>query len=348
MRRSDKGDPSPVVGPADVWWPKRFRLGQMLGAMRRRRRAPVAALRAEVAERRDRRSGRLPSATPRTRAVRSVVCFLAGPADRDALFDSIDSVVASDGDAAQVLVADDSSLVAREAVVREHYPAADVVRNSVSTGGPPHLWYLCRLGIERALERYDFEQWVKMDCDALVTGPDFSTKTLARLADAPQAGMAGCTGVRADGAPTDYRVHASILRREVRHDRTLAAAVEQATARGWKLGDNVHGGAFVVTRAACEALRREGWLQWRRPWYSLLNEDVALSLFVAACGFELQSVGGPDGIFCIANKSLILPKEEIADGPWVMTHSVRKGLEGEDEATLRAFFRERRSAWPSP
>ena len=336
-----------MVGPADVWWPKKFRLGQMLGAIRRRRRAPLAAVRAEVAERRDRRHGRLSSPAPRKRAVRSVACFLAGPADRDALFDSIDSLVASDGDAAQVLVADDSSLAAREAVVRERHPAADVIRNKLSTGGPPHLWYLCKLGIERALERYDFEQWVKMDCDALVTGPEFSARTIMRLADAPQAGMAGCTGIRADGAPTDYRVHANILRRDVEHDRTLAAAVERATARGWKLGDNVHGGAFVVTRAACEALRREGWLEWRRPWYSLLNEDVALSLFVAACGFELQSIGGPDGIFCIANKSLILPKEDIADGPWVMAHSVRKGLEGEDEQTLRAYFRDRRSAWPT-
>ena len=141
----------------------------------------TAPLRAGVSERRDRRSGRLPSPTPLSEPSARVVCCLAGPADRDALFDSIDSLVASDGEAAQVLVADDSSLVAREAVVRERYPAADVVRNKLSTGGPPHLWYLCRLGIERALEHYDFEQWVKMDCDALVTGRNFSATTLARL-----------------------------------------------------------------------------------------------------------------------------------------------------------------------
>jgi hypothetical protein len=257
-------------------------------------------------------------------------------------------VIRSDGDAAQVLVADDSSIAAREAVVRERYPTVDVVRNPLSTGGPPHLWYLCKLGIERALERYDFEQWVKMDCDALVTGPAFSEATLARLADAPQTGIAGCVDVRCDGAPTDYRYHAEILRRDIRHDRTLAAAVERAVARGWDVGNTVHGGVFTITRDACEALKREGWLDWRRPWYSLLNEDIALSLFVTACGFDMLSIGGPGGIFCTANKSLILPKEEIADGGWVAAHSVRQGLDGEDETALRAFFRERRQRWSTP
>lgn len=294
------------------------------------------------------RKGRIPPPPRRRSEVRSVACFLAGPADRDALFDSIDALVRSDGDAAQVIVADDSSLVAREAVVRERHPSVDVVRNRLSTGGPPHLWYLCRLGIERALERYDFEQWVKMDCDALVTGPSFSNTTLARLRDAPEAGIAGCVDVRCDGAPTDFRYHADVIRSDIRRDRTLASAVERATANGWEVGNNVHGGVFTITRDACEALKREGWLDWRRPWYSLLNEDVALSLFVAACGFDMLSIGGPDGIFCTANKSLILSKEEIADGPWVAAHSVRQGLHGEDEAALRAFFRERREAWPSP
>jgi hypothetical protein len=334
--------------PPGLWWPKRFLLGRMLAATRRRRRAPLAAVRAEAVEHLDRRRGRIPPAPRRRREVRSVVCILAGPNDRSAVFDSTEALLASDGDAAQVVVADDSSVAVRESIVRERFPEADVLRNPRATGGPPHLWALCRLGIERALERFDFEQWVKADSDALVTGPGFSARTLERLADAPEAGIAGCTGVRCDGVPTDYRYHAEVLARELPRDRTLRAAVERATARGWRLGECVHGGAFTVRRAACEAVAAQGWLAWRRPWHSLVNEDIALSLFVKAAGFELLSIGDPSGIFAVANKDLRLPKEEIAAGPWVIAHSVKLGYDGEDEAVLRTYFGKQRQSWPSP
>jgi hypothetical protein len=302
-------------------------------------------VRARAAERGDRRLGRIPPPSPRRRDVRTVFCFLVGPGDRDALFDSIDAVVASDGDASQVVVLDDSSVVARESVVRERFPEAVVLRNDRPTGGPPHLWALCRLGLEHALRNYDFEQWVKSDSDALVTGPGFSQETLARFADARDAGIAGCTGVRCDGVPTDYEYHAEVIVREMRRDRTLAAAVERASSRGWQLGECVHGGAFTMTRSACEAVEREGYLGWRRSWYSLMNEDIALSLFVRAAGFELLSIGAPGEIFAVANKDLRLPKEQIADEQWVLAHSVRLGYEGESERELREFFRERRASW---
>lgn len=336
---------SPSDPPPGLWWPKRLRLGRVLGALRRRRRAPLAAARAELAERIDLRRGRIAPPRPRKRDVRSVVCFLAGPNDRDALFDSIEALRASDGDASQVIVIDDSSVVSRESVVRERFPDADVVRNRFSTGGPPHLWSLCQLGLEHALHRYDFEQWVKSDCDALVTGANFSGETLARFAAAPEAGIAGCTGIRCDGVPTDYVYHAEVLIREAPGDRTLAAAIERASARGWQLGECVHGGAFTITRTACETIDRDGWLRWRRPWHSLVNEDVALSLFVRASGFELLSIGGPGEIFAVANKDLRLTKEEIAKGQWVLAHSVRLGLDGETEHELREFFRADRETW---
>lgn len=319
----------------------------MLAALKRRRRAPLAAIRGERAERRDRREGRIPPPQPRRKDVRSVVCFLCGPGDLGGLLDSIEALRASDGDATQVLVVDDTSVTAREALVRERFPEVEVLRNRLRTGGPPHLWPLCQLGLHHALRYYSFEQWVKMDADALVTATGFSEQTLARLAAAPAAGMAGNTGTRCDGAPADYRYHAGVLRAEAHRSRTLTAAVERARAAGWELGENVHGGVFCVTRAACEAISRAGWLAWREPWHSLVSEDLAFSLFVRAEGFELLSIGDPNGIFAIANKHLPLPKEEIAGGPWVATHSVRVGLDGESESDLRAFFRAHRSAWPS-
>jgi hypothetical protein len=326
---------------------KRTGVGRRLAALRRRRRAPQAAWRALQAERSDERRGRpAPPPPPPPRTVRSVVCFLAGPGQLEPLSDSIESVLASDGDATQVIVVDDATADVREADVRERFPAVDVVRNRVATGGPPNLWPTTCIGIRRALERYDFEQWVKMDTDALITAPSLSEAMLGRIG--PGVGMAGCHGVRADGAIETYAWHASVLAREEPRDPVLRDAARRARANGWRDGEQVHGGVFTVTRAACDAIAAEGWLEWKRPWHSLTSEDFTLALFCRALGFKLQSIGGPDGIIATANKHTPLPKEEVADGPWVAAHSVRHGVGGEDEAQMRAFFRERRSQWPAP
>jgi hypothetical protein len=326
---------------------KRFLVGRMLAAVRRHRWALVYALRARRFERADRLQGRIPPPTPRRRDVRSVVWFAAGPGRRDALLDSIESVIASDGDDSQILVIDDCSGDAREAVVRERFPEVDFRRMRVPTGGPPNMWRLCQAAFEHAMANYNFELWVKIDTDALATGPAMSAVTASRLADVPGAGLAGSFRLRADGAPEDHGYHAEVLLRETKRDGVLAAAANRARAAGWLAGDIVQGGVCAVTRTACEAMAREGWMQWRKPWHQVTSEDLAMSLFVRASGLELVSIGGPDGIYAVANKHLPLPKEEIADGPWVAAHSVRAGLNQEDEATLRSFFRARRAEWAS-
>jgi hypothetical protein len=324
---------------------KHFLLGRMLAAARRRRWGPLRAARAARVERRDHKRGRIPPVSHRRRQVRSVVWFAAGPGTHDALLDSIDSVLASDGSDSQILVVDDCSIDAREAVIRERFPQVDFRRTRFPTGGPPNMWHLCQLALEHARENYDFEIWMKMDSDALATGPELSAVTASRLAEVPNAGFAGSLQVRADGVPEDSTYHANVIRREVTRDPVLAAAVQVARVQGWKVGEIVQGGVCVLTRAASDALAKERWLEWPRRWHQVTSEDLALSLFVRASGLELVSIGDPNGIFAIANKHLPLPKEEIAAGPWVAAHSVNWGFDGEDEKTLRAFFRAQRASW---
>jgi hypothetical protein len=349
-------DPEPRAGGTQTgitWLPrwraraKRFLVGRILAAAKRQRWGAVYALRAEWAERTDARRGRVPPPTPRRRNVRSVVWFAAGPGSRDALLDSIESVVASDGSDTQIVVVDDCSVQAREAVVRERFPQVDFCRTRFPTGGPPSMWRLCQLAFRHAMANYDFELWIKMDSDALATGPSLSSCTAGRIAGVPNAGFAGSLHIRADGVPEDRSYHAAVLAREARRDRVLAAALDRATSAGWVVGDVVQGGVCAVTRAACEAMARERWIEWSKRWHQITSEDLALSLFTRASGLELVSIGDPDGIYAVANKHLPLPKEQIAEGPWVAAHSVRAGTQGEDEATLRSFFRARRADWPA-
>lgn len=330
------------------WAAKRFPVGRMAAALRRQRRAPINALRARAAEAGDRRAGRLPHPLARRPGSRTVVMFPSGPGRWPQLADSIEAVQASDGDRSQILVVDDSTVDTRESVIRARFPEVDVIRKPYPTGGPPATWPVYRWGLLHALEHYDFEIFVKMDTDAVVTGPGFSDAVVARLAAAPKAGLAGCYRQRCDGAPEDTTYHAAVLEREVPHEPQLRSALELAEAHGWHRGAVVHGGVQCITRPALEALAGSGWLAWRRPWHSQTSDDCVISMFVTACGFELLSIGDPNGIFAVANKYLPLPKEEVADGPWVVTHSTKQGVRGEGEEELRSYFRARRARWTRP
>lgn len=336
-------EPAPTPVRASL---KRLLVGRMLAALWRKRRVPRQALRAATAERSDRRRGRIPPPVVRRKETLAVICIPSGPGDPARLMDTIDSVLASDGDSSQILVVDDCSVTAREAVVRERYPEVDFVRTPYPSGGLPNIWPPLRAGMEHALLHYRFSMFVKLDTDAIVTGAGFSERCVAALAAAPEAGIAGSFRVRADGRPEDHTYHASVIDREVRRDPHLARAVEQAEANGWRRGDAVQGGVSLYSRAACEALAREGWLDWRRPWHSNIAEDVAATVFVRACGLEALSVGAPDeGLLAVAVNGLPLPMEELSDGPWVAAHSTKVGLYGESEEQLRAFFRGRRLEW---
>ncbi|MDX6643208.1 MAG: hypothetical protein QOD76_1170 [Solirubrobacteraceae bacterium] len=327
---------------------KRFLLGRIAAAVWRRRRTPRLALRARRAERQDRRAGRIPPPPSPVRTVSSVVCFISGPGRPKWLEDSIESVLASEGDDAHVIVIDDCSVDARESVIRARFPQVEVLRRSFPTGGPPQTWAQLQLGLRHAMEHHDFERFVRLDTDALVVGPSLSARLGEALASAPEAGLAGSFRVRADGAPEERDYHIGVIERELRHDRTLADAVSRARANGWQDGDVVQGGAMCLTAAAARAMQRDGWLDWRQSWHSIVTDDLAMSMFVSASGMGLHSIGDPQGIFAVANKDLPLPKEQLAGDPWVIAHSTRAGRDGEDEATLRAFFREQRASWPKP
>jgi len=329
-------------------WAKRYLPGRMAAALWRRRRTPLLALAAERAERRDRRAGSIPPPLPRRREVLAVVCIPSGPGDPERILDTIDSIRASDGDTSQILVVDDCSVTAREAVIRQRFPEVEVVRTRMPSGGLPNIWPPLRTGIEHALAHYDFSLFVKFDTDAIATGPDFSTRSHDALAAAPEAGLAGSFRTRADGRPEDHVYHADVLERELPHDPCLALAARRAQAAGWRPGDTVQGGVTLFSRVACERLRDEGWLDWPRPWHSNIAEDFAVTIFVRACGLEALSVGDPEsGLLAVAAKGLPLPKQELAGGPWVAAHSTRVGLHGESESELRDYFRAQRAGWPN-
>ena len=171
-----------------------------------------------------------------------------------------------------------------------------------------------RRAISFALDNYDFELLVKLDTDAIITGPGFSSALAGRVAEAPGTGIAGSYRERADGKAEDHLYHAAVLARERRWDDRLDAAARRAEERGWRTGDAVQAGVLTLTRAACESMRDDGWLDWRPAWHSQMAEDLLLTLFTVAGGLDALSIGGPDGIIAVANKGL--PGTDPADHRW--------------------------------
>ncbi len=303
------------------------------------------ALRADLAERSDQRRLRIPAPALRRVDVRAVVCFVSGPGRFRRLVDSIESVLASDGDSVQIMVIDDCSIDAREAEIRALFPDVVVVRRRVPTGGPPMTWPQLRLGVCEALTHHRFDLWVKLDSDSLVVGPRFTEVLAERMAAVPHAGLGGSVGRRADGAAEDRAYHFTVLMREAGTDPILETALERARRHGWA-GEVVQGGGLCLTAEAARRLAANRWLDWRPRWYSQVSDDLALSIFVAAAGLQLASLGDPTGVVAVANNFLPLAKETLADKPWVLAHSLTTGRDGESEDELREFFAAARSGWP--
>lgn len=313
--------------------------GNALAALYRMRRLPSGAIAAARAARGDepiRREGGRPR-------YRGVYVIPAGPGDWEPLRDTLASVLAYEGDEAKVVVVDDATVDCRAAVVQAEFPQVDVLRRRVPSGGPPRNTPVVLAGLRHARARYDFEVAIKTDTDALVTAASPTAVAAEYFRKRPRVGLAGTYLTRADGLPEDYEFDAWVLRQTERWSPAARRMMARARAGGYR-GAKVHGGIYAVSRAAVEAMAASGDLSWREPFWTPLGEDFWLSMLVLANGFELGSLGGPGEAFAVASKYTPIAKELVLSEPRVAIHSVRRGADGEDEATMREFFRRAREA----
>jgi hypothetical protein len=306
--------------------------GKVAAALRRQR--PLRALASRTA----------PSPAPASRGrFRIVYLVLCGPGELEPLSDLIESIRAWEGDAAKVLVVEDATPDVRWPDVRARFADVDVVRSRRPTGGPPRLSPPIARGYAIALERYEFDVLCKLDTDALVTGPGLGDRAAERFAAEPQLGMLGTIGLRADGVPEDYSYDAWVLAHERRWSRTVRDRLMRAE-RGTYDGRKVHGGVYVLSRAALEAMAAAGDLRRDPPWWSQIGEDLWCSLAVCAAGYELGSWGAPGEPTASASKWLPVPLAEVRSRGLLAVHSVRRGAHGESEAQVRAALRAHRAS----
>lgn len=333
MRPSDV---SPVHGVGPISGLAKQTLGGKIAlAAWHQRRAPAVALRSAMLAARDRSRPDVPERPPRR--FRAVYVIPVGPGEWDALADTIASIRHHEGDDVKIVVADDGTHDARRAVVRERYPSVSVIRQRWPTCGPPRQSHmLCRI-FEWAVLNFDFDVLCKIDADALVTGPQLADRAAAAFAADPSLGLLGSHGIRADGVAEDYSYDAWVLAHERRWSVAVRGLHEAALAGGFD-GAKVHGGVYLMRRSALVDAQATGRLCWRPPWWTLLSEDIVLTLIICATGYRVGSWGAPGEPIASGQGFLPIAAQRVLDEGVLAVHSVRRGIGGETEAQLRAFF----------
>lgn len=308
--------------------------GRLVAVPWRWRDAPVQAVRAWRARRGEAADDL--TAPARRKRCRAAFVIMAGQGEGDGLEDVLASIVRWEGPDAGVVVLDDATTDCRTARIRAIVPGAVVLHHRWPCARPPYQYTSIARLLREARRHFDADVVIKVDTDALLTGPGLARAAIRVFAEHPQIGLLGTVQ-----QPAYDRW---LLARERRTSRAVRRLHDAALRHGYD-GRKAHGGVYVLSRAALERLAADGWLDWRPPVWTLLNEDACVGLATWACGL---SIGwpGPDDAAPIRSVSHEMPmdKEAVRPAGVLAVHSVRRGLAGENEAEVRHFFGAERRA----
>jgi hypothetical protein len=283
------------------------------------------------------------------------VVMPVGPGlDVDFTSDTLDSVRHWCSPDTAVVVVDDSGAEAAGARLLERHADLLVVRPPKSPSGVRGGLLLADgAGFRRALALRP-QVVLRLDSDAVVTGPAPEDDALAYFEAHPRVGLLGsyrisCTGVRRDFSWTARQLAAEALPagwRDPRRALTLTRLLRRARRHGYEPGEHALGAATFLRPSCLLAMDRRGWLTAESLRSSQLADDHLLGLLVRAAGFELADFAPDPHPVGVAWRGLPMAPEELLEHGKKVVHSV-KNHPGTPEAELRAFFAARRDAAPS-
>jgi hypothetical protein len=276
---------------------------------------------------------------------RGVYLVPAGPGAWHDLCDTIASIQTYEDDDVKIVVIDDWTLDVLASRVQARYPGIDVVRPNVPAIGGWRTFPAQADALGEIIARYRFEVLVKMDTDALITGPGLTARAAETFRERPRLGQLGAHQMLANGLPRDPFYERWVVTHSARWSRHVRRLVRAVEARGLDPLDSAQGGVYAVARRALDAAAERGLLRWRQPWWSLIAEDTATSLVIRAAGYDIGSWGGPGEPIATTSFSIPIALDRVLAEGKLGVHTVRAGLDGESEAEVRAFFRARREEY---
>jgi hypothetical protein len=254
-----------------------------------------------------------------------LVCVAVGPGEGLGILELLDAARCYLDGRYRVIVVDDTG-GARVWSQLKSYGEVDYLRNWRRRGFR-HLLQSNQRAYRHALDHYDFGAVLRVDTDALITGPGLSSDIIGYLESHRTVGMLGAVAATESGrAYWRDRLDANMA-----HWREL---VEKAEDFGYQRAESALGGAHALSRRCLEDMRRAGYLS-RRSRGARIAEDVTTSLFVRALGYEIHEFGGPDQPFALAWRGLPMSKEEIVARKKKIIHSVKFKAQ---DLRIRGYF----------
>jgi len=265
------------------------------------------------------------------------------------LLDTLQSIDRFVTEPHHVIAVDDCSTGRLDEELRRARPDVTVLRNERRHGGRSGLYVTMANACKYALDHFDFRMFMKMDTDALMVGRGLVADAIRYFDEHPRAGILGSYRVRADGQRRRwlkwklafwYEGHP--LRALLGRTRLWRDPIRKARSMAYDVGENVLGGAYFIRGECVRAMRREGLLDYNFEAIlreSRIGDEIIFSLMCKASGYDIHDFGAPEHSMALALTSLPLPKEEILRLGKTVIHSVKRGLHGESQDELRAYFR---------
>lgn len=268
--------------------------------------------------------------------------------------DTIDSIIHYCLCACKIILTDDSKKDTGS-VLKQKYPEIDIIINTQQFGLLGGLYITLSHAFTYALDHYRFKVLLRMDTDALITGFNPQEEAIKMFADNPRIGIAGF--VKRGKEPKDFAGNAvenywpmhqittyALTWRLISKPRAnwaLRKLLLKALLNGYEMGENIFGGAYIVSELFLQKLREKNML----PDYGIrkiyLEEDHIFGLLTKAADFELGDLESGNLPFGVSWRSLPTSPEELHQKGKKIIHSTKiyKDL---SEADIRAFFKEKR------
>lgn len=268
---------------------------------------------------------------------------------RELIIDTLDSIACYCPEPHQVILVDDCTQDGTyDVLLSRKQNNWRIIRNSQPMGITRLVHSLCS-AYRSVLADTHCDLVLRLDQDALLIKQGIIGDAVKYMLDSPDVGLFGVYEVDYD-RPRSFESHRKLMDREAHWIRKLTyrqpywmPLLHLAEKRGYERGDNVFGGAYFVTRACLEGMKRVGALDVPYRWNSRLMEDVYFSMAAVAGGFELGHFGAPDGPLCLEWRGLPFPARVLHESKYKVIHSVDKGKNTDADAnggrTAREIFK---------
>ncbi len=207
--------------------------------------------------------------------------------------------------------------------------------------------------INSVIDSIEFEVFLKMDTDTLITGHHPHLDAIDFFKENKNVGILGSYLRKGDGTckVNGMRLKGNMLKKEIsfpyyirnfKLKLKLSKIIYNAQKfSNYNLGDTVTGGGYFINYNALQQLNKNKLLNDDLR-FSLVGEDSLFSLLVSSIGFELSDPKEDYNFMAINWRGLPFPLEEICAKNKKIIHPVK--LERpEDEPNIRAYFKKNRS-----